>query len=93
MSIIINAHINAAAQARLKAGARDERTLFPISSRLWFGQIGDTHVHSSTWHGLSLSHGLRAIEGFTDDVGMASMLGGFGDDVEQGASCGAGRSR
>src|SRR5262249_49780672 len=39
-----------------------------------------------------LSHGLRAIEGFTDDVGMASMLRGFGDDVEQGASCGAGRS-
>jgi hypothetical protein len=41
---------------------------------------------------LPLSHGLRAIKGFADDVGMASMLGGFGNDVEQCAACGTGRS-
>ena len=57
-----------------------------------FGQIWDTLLHSYAWHGLPLSHGLRTIEGFTDDVGMARMLSGFGDDVEQCASCGAGRS-
>src|SRR5688572_19879671 len=30
-----------------------------------------------------LSHGLRAVQGFTDDVGVAGVLRGLGDDVEQ----------
>src|SRR5688500_16114588 len=56
-----------------------------------YSRLQPSRISTLSWHSLLLSHGLRAIKGFADDVGMASMLGGFGDDVEQCASCGAGR--
>ena len=35
----------------------------------------------------TLSHGLGAIEGLADDIGVAGVLGGLGDHVQQHPAC------